>query len=232
MSTNTIDTNRLDENIDDVNSFDLIETLKGLVSESYTKGRDCFFDLTEINRHKALLALSKDKLGVYKACAIVVFSTHCEVVKFNDGGFYDVLDDQSIVVLKNGMSFAKNPARNIKEYLSGFIDARVAQIENDDEIIKLKQQEQKMSTGPRTNPTEKEKARMKQELERLLDTVTAPALKIMFGYSAQKVGTWKQRGRISATAAHEICQHEQIKKRGFTRESLRPDVKFWTQDLK
>lgn len=39
--------------------------------------------------------------------------------------------------------------------------------------------------------------------------------------------SWRVRGRISATAAHELCKLPEVRQAGFTREILRPDVQLW-----
>ena len=84
---------------------------------------------------------------------------------------------------------------------------------------------------PRTNPTVKQKNEMQKEVDRLVATFTAAGVASIAGIKLHTVQSWLARGRVSAKEAHRISQIKMIKGAGFTRESLRPDVKFWIQDI-
>ena len=84
---------------------------------------------------------------------------------------------------------------------------------------------------PRTNPTAKQKTEMQKEVDRLVATFTPVGVAKIAGIKLHTVQSWIARGRVSAKEAHRISQIKMIKGAGFTRESLRPDIKFWIQDL-
>lgn len=80
---------------------------------------------------------------------------------------------------------------------------------------------------PRTKPTPEQLEQMKKEIKRLTDTFGFVPLGRALGVPVSTISAWSAKGKISAQAANDICKHEFIKKEGFTRESLRPDVKIW-----
>lgn len=89
--------------------------------------------------------------------------------------------------------------------------------------------------SPVTNPTDEQLVAMKEEVTRLIKTFSARGVSYMLNLNGFKVKTgavnvWLHRGRISAMAAHVICKHKDVQEKGFTRESLRPDVPFWYID--
>lgn len=88
---------------------------------------------------------------------------------------------------------------------------------------------------PRTNPTDEQLEKMAKETRRLVKTFSAPGVAHLLKsegiqITRQGVNVWLARGRISAFAAHKICQHKDVQEKGFTRESLRPDVPVWYID--
>ena len=212
--------------------FDLLGELEPLLPKrTLSDGDNERREIKRINNTPILLRLIKSKHMFYRCDAVVKFSTHAELFAFNDSPHYEFTHGGRLAITRPGMSFTLNPAADILEYLAGVIDARLEQIESGDSPeLQKKIEAYNMARGPQTNPTETELEQMQTELMRLLEEITAPGLKALFGYTAQTVCVWKNRGRISAEAANEICKHKEIKRRGFTRESLRPDVKFWIQD--
>lgn len=81
---------------------------------------------------------------------------------------------------------------------------------------------------PQTTPTEQQQQQMTDELNRLISTFGAQQVQELTGASAGTIRTWLHRGRISATAAHAVCKCKVVRQLGFSRETLRPDVKVWT----
>lgn len=81
---------------------------------------------------------------------------------------------------------------------------------------------------PQTQPTDKELLAMFAELQRLLNTFGSQQVADLLDVSPVTIRAWMHRGRISAVKAHQLCKHPAISELGFTRESLRPDVKVWT----
>ncbi len=47
------------------------------------------------------------------------------------------------------------------------------------------------------------------------------------GIKAVNIRNQKSRGKISAVAADAFCKIPDVKEAGFTRENLRPDIRFW-----
>lgn len=80
---------------------------------------------------------------------------------------------------------------------------------------------------PHTKPTPKQIVQMDRELKRLLNTVGANWIKTITSVQDATIRGWVFRGRISASAANELCKCENVQGFGFTRESLRPDVEYW-----
>ena len=77
----------------------------------------------------------------------------------------------------------------------------------------------------------KQTVQAKVEMERLIDVFTASGLAHLMGFSTpNSVHVMRNRGHVSAQAAHDICLLDIVKKEGFTREGLRPDVKVWRID--
>lgn len=81
---------------------------------------------------------------------------------------------------------------------------------------------------PNTKPTEQQQQQMTDELHRLISTFGAEQVQQLTGVGASTVRQWLSRGRISATAAHAVCKCQVVRQFGFSRESLRPDVRVWT----
>lgn len=84
-----------------------------------------------------------------------------------------------------------------------------------------------MPRGPVTKPTAKQIAQMKTQLVRLINEFGRVDISIMTSCDHATLRSWRLRGRISAKAAHTICEYEAVKNAGFTREILRPDVECW-----
>lgn len=85
---------------------------------------------------------------------------------------------------------------------------------------------------PHTDPSDKQKQIMEKEIKRLVKEFTSRGLSFLLKkqgltISRQGVSAWVKRGRISAYAAHKVCQLDVVKAKGFTREGLRPDVPVW-----
>ncbi|CAL9987432.1 hypothetical protein VPHD81_0074 [Vibrio phage D81] len=98
-----------------------------------------------------------------------------------------------------------------------------------------KQKKNSYNFHPRTSPTEEQLVEMKKETRRLVSAFSAPGVAHLLKLEGititrQGVNVWLARGRISAYAAHKICQHKDVREKGFTRESLRPDVPVWYID--
>lgn len=86
------------------------------------------------------------------------------------------------------------------------------------------------SIKPNTKPTEKELSQMQSELSKLIIAFGGLAsTSKLLGINYFTLNSWKTRGRISATEARQICQLPDVIKKGFTKEKLRPDVKYWSE---
>lgn len=81
--------------------------------------------------------------------------------------------------------------------------------------------------APRTNPTDKEILLMKSETKRLTDTFGFTPLSKLTGIPIATISGWSSKGKVSADAAIKLCDFDEVRKEGFTKESLRPDIKIW-----
>lgn len=81
---------------------------------------------------------------------------------------------------------------------------------------------------PNTHPTEKELSQMSSELNKLIVSMGGMrATSQLLGINYYTLNSWKVRGRVSASEARKICENHLVAKKGFTKEKLRPDVKWW-----
>lgn len=121
-----------------------------------------------------------------------------------------------------------------KKIESGLFDG-IFQENLNDCLFKLKRLKQlreeaflmQQKIRPETDPTPEQLTQMREQIEKLVSIFTMTGLASITGNSRQTVNGWLARGRVSAQAAHHMCQLDEVKAHGFTRESIRPDVKFW-----
>lgn len=202
------------------------------------------------------VTLKKSPAGLYRASAEVLFSTHHERVDFHDGT-WAMADSKGCAMLRKNQGLKGNPFTAAEKQLHGLIDARLGQLAvlektrlecntggssaivaeslSDSDAQKLKTllsiiKESTDTMRPNTDPTPDEIQTMKAQTEALIARFTVAGLSAISGIPYPTVGQWKIRGRVGASAANEICKLEQVKAAGFTRENLRPDVKFWYID--
>lgn len=187
-----------------------------------------------------------DHGGKFKAKSTILFPTHQSVIDWNAQGFIDI--QKPATKCRGNHFFYSNPFKQIEPATTGLIDATVELIALRDELIltnaenattedvrrierlttmikEARLMQQKMR--PDTDPTDDEFKQMKSQVERLVSVFTATGIASISGNSRQTVNNWIARGRISAQAAHEVCQLPEVSAQGFTRELMRPDVKFW-----
>lgn len=81
--------------------------------------------------------------------------------------------------------------------------------------------------APRTNPTQEQLESMATETKRLTNTFGFTPLSKLTKIPISTISGWAAKGMVSAEAAIILCQYDEIKAEGFTKESLRPDVKIW-----
>jgi len=201
-----------------------------------------------------------DKHGnKYKAISTIIFSTHNEIVDWNEPGMVDLMElgaGRTVRCMGNHFFYA-NPYAAVVDATTGLITARIEQIAIRDtftlghaedaisahgyafcrdQIQHLNNEIEKASDmarmKPETNPTDAQLVEMVGQLDRLIGIFSVPGIVALTGVTSATVNQWKKRGRIGAQAAHEICQIKEIKNHGFTRESMRPDVGFWYIDVK
>lgn len=145
------------------------------------------------------------------------------------GGKITITNDEFKRTLNTSLPFFHNPAGNdfIEKYAQGHIDCIMQKLETGD-IDKMANDN---AFKPRTNPTPEQLKKMADETERLIATFSAPGLaKIGGELQRATVQEWKNRGRVSAQWANDLCKNKIISDAGFTRESLRPDVPYWYVD--
>lgn len=83
-------------------------------------------------------------------------------------------------------------------------------------------------TRPHTKPTDKELSQMSSELNKLIVSMGGMrATSQLLGINYYTLNSWKVRGRVSASEAKNICENPLVAKKGFTKEKLRPDVRYW-----
>lgn len=167
----------------------------------------------------------------YKGSSTILFQSHSHIIDWNAPGEVDLL--MLGTKCKGNHFFYMDPEIKIVDATKGFIDAvndivASGNTERLNQLIAEASLMQRMK--PETNPTKEESAEMRAEVDRLIQMFSIVGLASLTGRSSQTINGWKSRGRVSATAAHEICQLEEIKALGFTREKLRPDVKYWYID--
>lgn len=71
------------------------------------------------------------------------------------------------------------------------------------------------------------KAKSKHTAESLFERFHTDFLSAHSGIKASTLRCWKTRGTVSPFVATELCKIEQVKKAGYTREKLRPDILVW-----
>lgn len=90
---------------------------------------------------------------------------------------------------------------------------------------------QKNTNYRRTNPTDKQKKQMRLETNRLKDFLGGyKSMSIVFNVPYDTSAGWVTRGRVPVRVADAINGSDLFEMNGFTRETLRPDVKFWEDD--
>ena len=193
----------------------------------------------------------EDHGGKYKAHSIMLFSTHEHLHDWCRDGEIDLTNGKTC---KGNHFYYSNPEALLIPATKGMIDSItdlialserthagdftginsnnypecLRDIQRLGEIIKEAKTMKRMR--PETQPTPEEAKTMKSEVDRLISMFSIVGLSSLTGRSSQVITGWRARGRISATAAHEICQLPEIKALGFTREGMRPDVKYWYID--
>lgn len=193
----------------------------------------------------------EDHGGKYKAHSIMLFKTHQHLHDWCKDGEIDLTDGRTC---KGNHFYYQNPEPLLVPATKGMIDSvtkliavsdriqsgdftginstnypeRLKEIQRLGEIIQEAKTMKRMR--PETQPTPEEEKTMKAEVDRLISMFSIVGLSSLTGRSSQVIVSWRARGRISATAAHEICQLPEIKALGFTREGMRPDVKYWYID--
>ena len=83
---------------------------------------------------------------------------------------------------------------------------------------------------PRTKVTKKESARIKKIAKDFFDEFSPTFLANECDVKLSVAQSNKYRLTISARCAHEFCTIKEVKEAGYTRESLRPDIKCWYGD--
>lgn len=187
-----------------------------------------------------------DHGGKFKARSTILFATHQAIIDWNAQGVTDL--QKPSTKCRGNHFFYSNPFKQIEPATIGLIDATSELIALQDTLIATKAEnatsedvrrigrlttmikeaglmQQKMR--PDTDPTDDQIEQMKAQVERLVSVFTATGIASISGNSRQTVNNWIARGRISAQAAHEVCQLPEVAAHGFTRELMRPDVKFW-----
>lgn len=163
----------------------------------------------------------------YKAESIALLPSHAHVHDWNAPGQPDLMSPW--VTCEGNHFFYYYPGKHLVDATQGMIDSLLdLQKQNPERLNAITQEAAQMQRmRPDTNPTPSEVKAMRKEIDRLINSFSIVGLAHLTGKTSQTINNWRARGRISATAAHEVCQIEEIKALGFTRESLRPDVKFW-----
>jgi len=189
----------------------------------------------------------EDHGGKFKAKSTILFSTHQAIV---DWGSHPVAMFFERGATQKGANhfFYRDPTFPAKCATEGTIDSvcdlidlRNRLIETDyqcavfGDIAKIdllnkhieEAELMQQKIRPDTAPTDDQLIQMKEQVEKLVGIFTATGIASISGNSRQTVNNWIARGRISAQAAHEVCKLDEVSAHGFTRESMRPDVKFW-----
>lgn len=196
------------------------------------------------------VTLTKSEIGRYGAECVIALPTHNERIDLQDGDHFDVSGRPRKI--RKGELLEANPMPWLPGYIEGIIDSRLEQIATHKAIVKLHERgatveelepalitikplfdaidEDKKKMKPDTNPTPEQKKQMAEQAKSLVARFSAVGLAHITGYSAPAIRMWVTRGRVSASAANKICKYDPVKKAGFTRESLRPDVPYWYVD--
>tara|TARA_R110000764_G_scaffold82835_2_gene163181 strand:+ start:75 stop:719 length:645 start_codon:yes stop_codon:yes gene_type:complete len=184
--------------------------------------------------------ITKSPFNTYTATAEISCQMHNITVNFprNEGK-----KGAAIVPSFDGKHLNENPFLYIVGFIEGFINGRNELVyklieggeQTKNELKKLLSEGENMR--PKTNATPEQTEQMKAETNRFIDTFSATGVSHLVKLSMgaeyniylDKIIKWKVRGRVPATLAHNLCLLEPVKNEGFTRESLRPDVKSWIQ---
>jgi len=195
---------------------------------------------TQTGRHQGFdytITINKSPVGTYTASAEIVLNDHIVTIDMPNGSVAEPSETEknSYRVPQSGGWFNANPYAAVVDYCIGFIDGRIdlsMQILRGDTAAQAKLErlmETETSMKPNTKPTPEQLKQMQSEIDKLVELFTVAGLSHLAGEPAQNVRNWQKRGRISATAAHRVCQLKVVSSVGFTREKLRPDVPSWVQ---
>ncbi len=217
----------------------MAETQKTMIEGGSHRGITYFIELSKTDNK-------------YKARATIAWLLCSEIIDFNEEGMIDLVELKrgTVSICRGNHSFYENPFQQCQQFTIGHIDAilgmagtaeRLTKENANDfsneelrQVIAYHHHEESMlkksRMKPETDPTPEQLEQMKGEVERLIKTFSVPGLSALTKISGATIAQWRERGRISAQAAHEICQLKQISAHEFTRERLRPDVAFWYVD--
>ncbi len=83
---------------------------------------------------------------------------------------------------------------------------------------------------PRVRLTKKQKVQVKKETDRLFEEIGTQQLALLLDMKPTALNMMKARGYVGGEAVLKLCKIKAITDRGFTRESLRPDVIAWDEE--
>lgn len=189
----------------------------------------------------------EDHGGKYKAQSTITFQDFAQIIDWNEQGKTNPVDfteckgnhffyewpEKALVCSTTAFIDAANDMTAIKDKIAAGGDiGQISHAEAQRQIKRLSEmaEEAKLmqqKIRPETDPTPEQLQQMREQIEKLVSIFTMTGLASITGNSRQTVNGWLARGRVSAQAAHHMCQLDEIKAHGFTRESIRPDVKFW-----
>lgn len=194
---------------------------------------------------KSEIEITKTAEGFYSAVASICY--HCGAtvtIDFLRG------EHRLPWLSRDGQLATENPYKFIIGYIEGFLDyyledLKIYEAKGSDvnlmiikygkervmKAIRAMKTLEKHRKKPHFKATPEHEKQCREAIESLIDRFGSSVLSAMTNgnYSRVNFNMWKQRGRISAVAAHEITQIETIKASGFTREILRPDIADWSE---
>jgi len=132
----------------------------------------------------------------------------------------------------DGCGFKTNVYAQIKDFAQGMAEALFDIIleKQESDIVTLSIDETKKKRGkwlPRTKPTQLQKINMKVITEAVIKTIGVARLARYLDVSELTVRNWQNRGMIAGWVCDEICRIPAIKRMGYKKETLRPDIEIW-----
>lgn len=143
-----------------------------------------------------------------------------------------VWESPKLFGLDQDKGFSKNEYKLMLDWATGLTEALIDRHLNNEESDIMRQaidesRLRKSRWHPRTNPTAEQKLIMSMATDKIVKMLGVPLIARSIGVSDTTVQNWKARGMFAAWACEPICSIAAVKRMGYTKEALRPDIDIW-----